>query len=162
MYSEVTAERIQIKEELTKEEVNELVNNKDLKVIQFSEEVEKSTFHLLNDILFARRSDVVLRVYGFYSKECDLSFLSKLPNVTRFYADCLQNVRNLDAILNLKKLVELNLDIFKLDTLEILSKVPGSLEVIMLGQTKSKKPDLAVLERFTNLKKLYIEGHKKI
>lgn len=161
MYSEFSKGRIQIQGKLTQEEVNDLVDKKDLELIQFSEDVEPITFQLLNDVLFAKRNDVVLRVFGFYSKECDLSFLAKLPNVSRFYVDCHENVKNLDAIANLKKLVELSIGIFELDTFEVLNTVPDTLEVIMLGQTKSKKPDLAVLERFTKLKTLYVEGHKK-
>ncbi|MGG0186185.1 hypothetical protein [Bacillus rhizoplanae] len=161
MYSIITEGRVQIKGKMTKEEVHELLNYKDLEVIQFQSEVEHDTFQKLNDILFSVRDDVVLRVYGFYNSKCDFSFLERLPNLSRFYAECYEMVENLEAITFLKKLKELNLSIFGLESFDILSKIPDTLEELVLGETKSKKPNLSILERFGNLRKLFIIGHKK-
>ncbi|MCZ8518994.1 MULTISPECIES: hypothetical protein [Paenibacillus] len=161
MYSEVSKGRIEINANLSEVEVKELLANQDLEVIQFKDPVEPGTFQLLNDLLFHDRDDVELRAYGFYNKTCDLSFLSLLPNVTRFTVDCITEVDQLDAILHLHKLKDLHLGIHHLDSFDILHSVPATLESIMLEQTKSKKPDLVVLERFSGLKKLYIESHTK-
>ena len=70
-------------------------------------------------------------------------------------------VDNLNVISQLHNLKSLHIGIFYLDSLEIFNHVPDTMESIILGQTKSKKPDLAVLERFRGLKKIYIEGHAK-
>lgn len=161
MYSIVTKGRVQIKGNMTEEEINELLNYKELEVIQFQSEIEHNTFQKLNDILFSTRDDVVLRVYGFYNSKCDFSFLKNLPNLSRFYAECYEMVENLEAITSLKNLKELNLSIYALESFDILSKIPDSLEELVLGETKSKKPNLSILERFRNLRKLLIVGHKK-
>ncbi|AFH61345.1 hypothetical protein ACVNS2_11960 [Paenibacillus caseinilyticus] len=161
MYSQVYMGRTDIKNNLTEAEVEELLSNQELEVIQFSAPLEPYTFQLLNDLFFKERDDVELRVYGFYDSRCDLSFLSALPNVTRFTVDCIREVDHLDAITHLDKLKALHIGIYHLDNLDILTRVPATLESMMLEQTQSKKPDLAVLERFSGLKKLYIEGHTK-
>ncbi|HZG24305.1 MAG TPA: hypothetical protein VEZ17_06990, partial [Chitinophagaceae bacterium] len=162
MYEQVAKGRFEIRDRLTEEEVEQLLSNKELGVIQFSKPLETFTFELLNDLLFAIRDDIELRVYGAYGWKCDLSFLSALPNVTCFTVDCISDeVYHLDAIIQLKKLKSLHIGISSLDSFDILCHIPDTLEFIMLEQTQSQKPDLAVLERFTQLKKIYIEGHTK-
>ncbi|WP_134686875.1 hypothetical protein [Brevibacillus migulae] len=162
MYEQVFKGRVEIKDRLSEEEVKELLANKDLEVIQFSKPVEPYTFELLNDLLFAMRDDVELRVYGAYGWKCDLSFLSALPNVTCFTVDSMSGeVDHLDAIIQLNQLKSLHIGISNLDNFDILHHLPDTLESIMLERTQSKKADLAVLERFTQLKKIYIEGHTK-
>ncbi|CAG9623737.1 leucine-rich repeat domain-containing protein [Sutcliffiella rhizosphaerae] len=161
MYSKISEGRIQIKGKLTEEEVHELLHTSELEVIQFQSEVELDTFQLLNDILFSVRDDIVLRVYGFSHSSCDFCFLEKLPNLSRFCAECYEMVENIGALSYLKKLKELELSIFNLESFDIFTKIPNTLEELVLGETKSKKPNLAVLERFEKLQKLFIVGHKK-
>jgi len=162
MYEQVAKGRFEIRDKLTAEEVGQLLANKELEVIQFSQPIEPLTFELLNDLLFAIRDDIELRVYGAYGWKCDLSFLSALPSVTCFTVDCISDeVDHLDAIIQLKKLKSLHIGISSLDSFDILCHLPDTLESIMLERTQSKKADLAVLERFTRLKKIYIEGHTK-
>ena len=50
MYSIVKKGRVQIKGNMTEEEINELLNYKELEVIQFQSEIEHNTFQKLNDI----------------------------------------------------------------------------------------------------------------
>lgn len=160
MFIEFSKGRLEINNKLSEEEVYELLAYKDLEIIQFSKPVDHYTLELLNNILFSERDDVELRIYGAYNR--DLSFLSILDNVSRLTLDCIVGeVTNLDTITQLNKLKELHIGIFNLDSFEILNHVPDSLESITLGQTQSKKPDLSVLERFSNLKQIYIEGHIK-
>ncbi len=161
MFKELSKGRVEIENDLSEKEVNELANNKGLEVIQFSEPIEDSTFEILDNILFSIRDDVVLRAYGFYSKVCDLKFLLRMPNLARFYVECHGEVENLDYIATLEHLKELNLSIFSLDNFTILAKVPDTLEILTLGQTRSKKPDLEVIKRFSQLKTLFIGGHTK-
>lgn len=160
MFIEFSKGKIEIKNKLSEEIVYEMLEYKDLETIQFSEPVDHHTLELLNNVIFSKRDDIELRVYG--ADNSDLSFLSILHNVSRFTVDCIvEEVVNLDSITQLKKLKELHIGIFSLDSFEILNHVPDSLESITLGQTKSKKPDLSVLGRFSKLKKIYIEGHTK-
>jgi hypothetical protein len=161
MYSLVHEGRVQIKDKLTEGEIKELLNYKELEVIQFQSEIEHDTFQKLNDILFSKRDEVVLRVYGFINSRCDFSFLKKLPNLSRFYAECHEMVENLEAITYLKKLIELSLSIYSIESFDILSQIPDTLDTLVLGETKSKKPDLAVLDRFTMLRELFIVGQTK-
>lgn len=161
MYRQVSQDRIEIKSKLSEDEVKELLSNKHLQVIQFSEPIEPGTFELINNLFLTERDDVKIRAYGFYGQTCDLCFLASLPNVTRFTIDCIREVNHLNALTQLKKLKALHIGIYNLDSFEILTHIPDTLESIMLEQTKSKKPDLAVLDRFSGLKKLYIEGHSK-
>ena len=53
--------------------------------LQCSEPVEIDTWDLLNEQFFPLRPDVELRVFGFYSLVCDLSFTASMTNVRRFF-----------------------------------------------------------------------------
>jgi hypothetical protein len=161
VYKEISKGRVEIEDSLTEKEVNELANYKGLEVIQFSKPIEDSTFEILDGTLFSVRNDVTLRAYGFYSSDCDLNFLLSMPNLDSFYVECHGEVKNLDNIAALKNLKELNVSIFSLDNFNILSKVPDTLEILILGQTRSKKPDLEAINRFSKLTTLHIEGHTK-
>jgi hypothetical protein len=59
------ATRIQFERTLTFREVEQLVSDRDVRTLQCSSPVESSTWDLLNRILFAERSKIELRVYGF-------------------------------------------------------------------------------------------------
>ncbi|MCM3006096.1 leucine-rich repeat domain-containing protein [Priestia koreensis] len=161
MYKIITRRTIEIKGTLTEAQIHKLRDNKDLKMIQFDSEVDNVTFQRLNDILFSVRDDIVLRVYGFYQEQCDFSFLKSLPNLVRFHGECYEMVQNIQSLGELKKLKELKLSIFYLDSFDILSHIPDTLEKLVLGKTKSTKPALYELKRFKNLKTLFLIGHKK-
>lgn len=161
MYSRVTDGVIQIKNALTPEEITELRNDKGLKTIQFSSDIELETFQRMNDELFSSRSNLILRVYGYYQTVCDMSFLHHLTNLTRLSVECHDKVENIEALSSLKNLLELNLSIYNLETFEVLSMIPDELQKLVIGETKSKKPSLSVIERFTDLKELLIVGHTK-
>jgi len=66
-----------------------------------------------------------------------------------------------ERIAELPLLETLSLGIYELDTLAVLERVPSNLFGLWLGQTKSKKPDLAPLARFSQLRTLHIEGHTR-
>lgn len=89
--------RVDFASSLTRTEINSLVGDPQLKILQTCDAVESATWEMMNDLLFAMRPDVELRVYGFYSSECDLSFLTYArlgfpdlnwpPGPTRIYGD---------------------------------------------------------------------------
>lgn len=142
-------------------EILALASNPKLELVQFSHPLPDALFKLLNEALFAHRPDVKLRAYGFYGKQCDLSFCRILTNVRRFSADCLQNAVSVEAIASMEKLRELSIGIFDLESFDILQELPREMETLYLLPTKSRKPSLRWLERFINLTKLTLGGQQK-
>ena len=138
-----------------------LADSARLKVVQFSEPLPLSLLESLNEELFARRPDVELRVFGFYSGVCDLSFCSRMFNVRRFRADCLQHAVGVEHIAKMPKLESLGLGIFDLTSFAVLKEVNTSLSELFLLDTRSKKPDLSIIARFHSLQKLCIVGQQK-
>jgi len=158
----LSPDRVSFVKSLTLAEVESLVANRVIRVLQTAEPVEPRTWELLNECLFPNRPDIELRVYGFYSARCDLSFLSRLKNVRRFAADCLRNAHGVDQISALPELESLSVGIYDLEGFEFLADLHGSrLTKLSLGATKSKKPSLGVLQKFSQLRTLYIEGQRK-
>jgi hypothetical protein len=143
-------------------EVQSLIGDADLRVLQASSEVETGTWELLNAEFFSKRHDVELRVYGFYSSVCDLSFLSKMREVRHFSADCLTKARGIEHVADLPKLESLSVGIFNLESFDFLAGLPANqIQKLGLELTKSKRPSLELLQRFKNLKTLYLEGQQK-
>lgn len=155
-------ERIDFHGSLSPKEVDALVVDPELQVLQTSSSVEPDTWDLLNSALFARRNDINLRVYGFYSSVCDLSFLPRLRNVQRFSADCVMKAKHVESIAALPNLKSLSIGIYNLESFDFLDAIqPDGINELSLGATKSKKPSLASLARFVHLRRLYVEGQQK-
>jgi len=157
----LSGERVDFSGSLSASDVKTLVQNRELETLQVSEPVKSETWDLLNEKLFAVRRDVTLRVYGFYSHKCDLTFLRQLPNVQRFCADCLTKATGIEEVATLRNLESLTVGIYGLESFAFLDAVPHrSLRSLALWQTKSKKPRLSSLARFTQLRELYLEGQQ--
>jgi len=108
-------------------------------VVQFSSRLTDEDFGRLADWL-REYPGVALRAYGSYDGTItDLEFLRFFPFVRHFHADVLYH---------------------SLVTLDGLRHLPEDLEGLTIGWTK-RKLDLAILERFTQLKTLYLEGQTK-
>jgi hypothetical protein len=154
-------DRVDFKESLTQAEVQALIADKDLKVLQCLSPVNSHTWKLLNDEFFTRRPEVELRVYGFLSLVCDLAFTSEMTNVHHFSADCLMDAVGVEHLAAMENLESLRIGVFHLADLGFLNLVTPRLKRLFLGRTKSKKPDLSLLNRFTLLEEIYIEGQQK-
>jgi hypothetical protein len=76
--------RVHLSQNLTVDEVHRLAAEPELQILEASSPVDRETWDLMNEELLTRRPEVQIRVYGFYSLVCDLSFLSRLKNVRRF------------------------------------------------------------------------------
>jgi hypothetical protein len=152
--------RVEFRESLTPPEIDVLVSNPNLRVLQCASPVQSHTWDLLNQNLFPLRPDVEMRVYGFYSSTCDLSFVRRLSNVRRFSADCLMRATGVEHLSALVQLEELSIDIFNLETFDFLEAIPDGIRALFLGATKSRKPSLDSVGRFRSLQKLYIEGQQ--
>lgn len=161
MYEDIGGGRVEITDRLTESEVLELIQLETLHTIQFSDVVSQETFMLLEAHLFSKRDDIVLRAHSFDFARCDLSNLAYVPSVRRLYVDVDRRITNLNVIHQLRSLTELVLHVYRLESLDILDGVTEHLIDLSIGATKSTKPDLSVISRFSRLKRLRIEGHTK-
>ncbi|MFD1989354.1 hypothetical protein ACFSGI_05245 [Paenibacillus nicotianae] len=161
MYSTIREGVIEVTTELTTAELKQLQHMSELHTIQYNHSLVADTYAALNDLLFAERSDIILRVYGFYDEVCDLQFLEQMPDVHKLSIECTGDIAHIDSIATLQQLKQLHIRIDQLDQFDILAQIPVDLEKLTLGKTASRKPDLQVLERFTHLTDLVIYGHHK-
>lgn len=161
MYSQIREGVIEVTKELTPAEINELCKMSELRMIQYNHPLAADTYTDLNDLLFAKRSDVTLRIYGFYDEVCDLECLEHMPAVAKLSIECAGEIAHLQSMATLQQLSEFSLQCEQMDSFELLSQIPASLQSLVLGATSSKKPDLNVLARFEQLTYLSIDGHHK-
>jgi len=154
-------QRLNLEQKLTRAEVEGLASDPALKVIQCDSPIEPPTWDLLNEVLFVRRPEIELRLYGFYSSVCDLSFLHQITNVRRFSADCLRNVVGIEHLACMVNLDELSIGVFNIESFDFLELIPVGIKSLSLEVTKSKKPRLDALVRFRSLRKLYLEGQQQ-
>jgi Leucine-rich repeat (LRR) protein len=152
--------RVEFLDRLTQKEVHDLAANPELRILQTARPVSAQTWELLNQNLFALRPEIELRVYGFYSSTCDLSFVKEMSNVRRFSADCLMLAAGIEHLAALENLEELHVGVFNLQDFDFLSSLPSGLKSLTLGPTKSKKPHLKALGRFHSLRRLCLAGQK--
>jgi hypothetical protein len=124
----------QVHAPLTEEQLSPLDDR--CKVVQFGTPLSDKDFLRLAEFLSAY-PDVPLRVYG-YDNLKDLEFLRYFPFLREFQAD-----------------------VWTLGSFEGLRYLSSDLKYLGLGATKSKAHSLRVIERFTELRDLSIEGHTK-
>lgn len=153
--------RVEISAKDSLKDILALKGDTRLQVLQFKEPLPRSFFPALNQEFFSVRPDVELRAYGSYSKICDLSFLKEMTNVERFRADCLQRATGLENLAALERQTLLGIGVFELDNFDFLNVVSTSLENLTLSQTRSRKPSLTNLNRFTQLRELSLGCHSK-
>lgn len=160
-YTFLDPERVEFSEPLSEDDLRRLVASPKIKVLQCSSPVKESTWHLLNSEFFPRRPEVQLRLYGFYGLVCDLSFTARMVNVRHFSADCLMEATGVEHITEMPNLQSLQIAIYELKSFDFLWHLPLGLSSLLLGLTRSKKPDLLPLSRFGKLAQLYLEGQQK-
>ncbi len=155
-----SADRVDFETSLTLADIHQLSVNSNLRTLQCCSEVQLETWDLINNELLTRRPDINLRLYGFYSSICDLSFVTRLKNVRHFSADCLRRAVNVESMAALPNLESLSIGVFELESLDFLAEIPSGITSLSLGATKSKKPRLNHLMRFRSLKKLFLEAQQ--
>lgn len=153
--------RVEFNERLSACEISVLAADPAVRVLQTSKPVPAATWRRLNDDLFSRRSDVNLRLYGFYGLTCDLSVCGHLGNVRHFTADCLREARNLQGLAAMPALESLSVGVYGLTSFDFLERVPASLRLLSLGDTRSRKPDLSLLARFGSLRVVHLASQAK-
>ena len=116
----------------------------------------------LNELTRQHGRDLTIRFYGHYNGDFDASVLQYLPDAQCVSMDCLTKASNLDALSHLHNLKELRLGVFELDNADILKTINlGSLEALMLGDTKNCRIDLAALAACGQLQRLDSVGHSR-
>jgi len=157
----VLPRRVQLKPNLTFAGVQQLAAEPGLRILQTSSPVDGKTWELINEKLLVSRPEVEIRVYGFFSRVCDLSFLSQLKNLRHFSADCLHKASGIEHLAGLEKLESLSVGIYALENFDFLREIPAGLRELALATTKSKKPRLDELGRFHSLQRLFLEGQQR-
>jgi hypothetical protein len=151
----------QISKGIKKRELKKLASNKKVQSIQFASPLSIKEIELLENIVFSQRPDISLRVYGHYSEKCDLSFIKRIPSLRKFSADCLMDAIGIENVIELSNLEELGVGIYNLDSFDFLDQINPNLKELYLHRTKSKKPKISSISRFTDLEYLYLEGQQK-
>lgn len=151
----------QISKGIKKRELNRLASDKKVQSIQFASPLSPKEIELLEKILFSERPDISLRVYGHYSEKCDLSFVKRIPSLRKFSADCLMDAIRIENVIELSNLEGLGVGIYNLDNFDFLDKINPNLKELYLHRTKSKKPKISSISRFSDLEYLYLEGQQK-
>lgn len=154
--------RHHIRNGVSKADLDRIVNNPISHTIQFDSPLSKIDIDLLENEVFSKRPDIFLRVFGHHSeKSCDINFVKQIPSLRRFSADCLVDAKGIEAVAKLEKLEHLGVGILHQDNFDFLNDVNPNLTELYLFQTLSKKPRINVIERFSNLKFLFLEAQQK-
>lgn len=157
----ISPERANFDDSVAKRDLQRLVReHPDLSVIQTSSAVNPRSWRLVDTHLLAHRRDVAFRAYGYYAQSLDLSLVRSIPHVRGFHVD-VHNAHNVECLAELDQLEGLGLALFNATDFDVLASVPASLTSLSIGATRSKKPDLAVLDRFRDLRTLFVEGQTK-
>jgi len=67
----------------------------------------------------------------------------------------------IENVIGLSNLEELGVGIYNLDSFDFLDQINPNLKELYLHRTKSKKPKISSISRFTHLEYLYLEGQQK-
>ncbi len=153
--------KYQIESGFKRHELEALANDPKTKYIQFNNRLSLNEIDWLEAIVFSKRPDISLRIYGFHQDTCDFAMLSHLPSLRILHADYLSEVVNMDALKHLHNLEELGIGISELKNFDCLFDIHPNLKKLYVSQTNSKSLHLDFLPRFTQLEYLYIEGHQK-
>ncbi|MEQ1763227.1 MAG: hypothetical protein ABL984_08795 [Pyrinomonadaceae bacterium] len=105
-------------------------------VVQFGSPLSQADIERVSEFLRGY-PEIPLRIYGHYSGAEDLSFLKYFTFLKGFQAD-----------------------VFEIKSWNGLEYLPDSIEFLAFGSTR-RKFSVAFLERFRNLKDLYLDGHLK-
>lgn len=116
----------------------------------------------LNELARQHGRNLTIRFYGHYAEVFDASVLQHLPDAQCVSMDCITKASNLDALSHLLDIKELRLGVFELDNADILKTINlGSLEALMLDDTRNCRIDLSALAGCGQLQRLTSAGHSR-
>lgn len=143
--------------------IKRLIAQSALFCIQICDYIPLEIIALLNDKLFSARKDVEFRIFGFYGKVCDLSFLSLMTEVTKIEIS-VSEVKNLEVLSELHNLKSLFLNIAKQRDYAFFKNLNKDMEKLAIsagGNVSSFDMDCEWLISFHRLKELYLGKVKK-
>jgi len=146
---------------LTKRDLKKIAKNPKSSSIQFASPLSKKEIDNLEKYVFSKRPDISLRVYGFYGEDCDLTFLERIPSLRKISADCLMNAKGIEAVTEIKNLEQLGIGIDSLNNFDFLEDINPKIKELSICSTKSKKPKINCISKFSDLEYLYLEGQQK-
>lgn len=124
----------QVKSPIKRKQLESIDNQ--CQIIQFSTPLSDADYRNLSNFL-QNRQEITLRIFG-PSTENNLEFLKHFTSIKRF-----------------------SVDVWDIQSLDGINALPSDLQYLGIGKTRSKVHSLRFLERFNNLKELWIEGHTK-
>ncbi|WP_105173031.1 leucine-rich repeat domain-containing protein [Pseudoalteromonas sp. T1lg24] len=149
----------QIDNSVTNEYLQAIASDKRIRCVQSEKQLSKDTLKRLNQHLFSKRDDIWLRFYSLDS--LDLSCLNYVPDLKMFHIDLIKELKNIESLASLPLLTSFNIKIESLTSFSFLQYVTPNLEHLYLGRTKSKRPNLEEVLRFSSLKSLGLRGQSK-
>lgn len=157
----ISADRFHSIQPITYSVAEQLLEMPRLKVIQFHDiKPDETTLKVLNDVIFKRRKDITLRVYGYQDTWADISFLNHLPDLERFDWDTAV-FNSFEPLYKLNKLVHLGLGFTQPKpkiSLKFVADFKDTLESINLeGDYKDFPTTIQLLK---NLKTLWLTSTK--
>lgn len=112
----------------------------------------------LNNELLAVRPELKLRLY---TNGHHLRFLRHMPDLQNISIDCMEGIENLEGLYDLPRLLKVRIGVYNLTDFGFLERLPGSLESLGLQETRSQRPSLSPIKRFSELKHLWLCGQQK-
>lgn len=157
----ISADRFHSRQPITYSMAEQLLEMPRLRVIQFHDiKPNEATLKVLNDVLFKRRKDVTLRVFGYPDTWADISFLNLLPDLERFDWDTV-SFGSFEPLYKLIKLVHLGLGFTQPKpkiSVQFLTDFKNTLESLNLeGDYKDLLTTIPILK---NLKTLWLASTK--
>jgi hypothetical protein len=157
----VSADRFHSRQPISHSVAQQLVEMPRLKFIQFHDiKPDKTTLNILNDVIFKRRKDITLRVYGYPDTWTDISFLNLLPDLERFDWDTAV-FGSYEPLYKLNKLIHLGLGFTQPKpkiSLKFITDFKNTLESLNLeGDYKDL---LTTIPQLENLKTIWLVSTK--
>ena len=158
----ISPDRAEFDDAVSKRDLQRLAReHPDLSAIQTSRAASPRSWGLSQDKhLLTQRPDVAFRAYGYYTQSLDLSLVRSLPHARHFHVD-VHDAHHVECLGNSKGLKGWGWPCSTRPTSTSWHLCRHRLTSLSIGATRSKKPDLAVLDRFRDLKTLFIEGQSK-
>ncbi len=145
---------------LTEELIKEVLDNSVTRIqICLYTKIPAITYEVLNDKILALKPEIELRIYG---GQIDPKHLNKLTNVTNISIDY-ASFSKAPSFESMKNLTSLAIEIDDLADYNFLNTVTETLTSLSISSyaTEFDKIDISVIQRFKELKFLYISGHYK-
>lgn len=155
--------RIDASEDLNPASIAEHIETGERVIVQYSKSgYSVQQLALLNQLAKDFGRSFEIRFYGHYSEVFDASVLHSIPDAQCLSIDCLMEASNLEALSNIRNLVELSLGVFELKDPDVLRycSLP-SLKVLTLGDTRRCNIDFRHLSTCIDLERLHTTGHTK-